>query len=106
MSNPITPLDPKQIEKQEAQAAKEGYIDRDLIAIDMLGNVLTGGKPDETISSRSARAAEAGNKFGIVMSKFLNLFQKDHGAKAQAGDVERAAAVEKIEISSPGLGGR
>jgi hypothetical protein len=37
------------------------------------------------------------------MSKFLDLFEKDHGALAQAGDVERAQAVEQIEKDSPGL---
>jgi hypothetical protein len=34
------------------------------------------------------------------MSRFLDLFQKDHGAKAQAGDIERAKAVEALEERS------
>lgn len=103
MSDGIVPLTPVQQAKQEAQAGQEGYVKRDLIGLDQFANVLTGGKPDETISSRSARAAERGSKFGIAISKILDLFQKDHGAKAQAGDVERAVVVEKLEEDSPGL---
>jgi len=100
MSSPITPLDPQQTAAQEAQAAKEGYVHRILVAFDIFSNVLTDGDEDETISSRSARAAEKGKPWGIAMSKFLDIFQKDHGAKAQAGDVERAAAVAATELDS------
>ncbi len=46
----------------------------------MFINVLTDGDPDETISSRAARAAQQGKGWGIEMSKFLDLFQKDHAA--------------------------
>lgn len=73
---------------------------RFLVGLDQFVNVITFGEPDETISSRSARAALQGKKWGIVMSKFLNLFQKDHGAKAQAGDVERAEHVRDLEEES------
>ena len=62
--------------------------------------MLTDGDEDETISSRSARAAEKGKPWGVAMSKFLDIFQKDHGAKAQAGDLERAKAVEQTELQS------
>ena len=72
---------------QEKQAAAEAYPKRFLIALDMFMNVLTDGDPDETISSRAARAATQHKTWGIEMSKFLDLFQSDHGAKAQAGDV-------------------
>ena len=97
MADPITPLTPTEQAKQEAGAAREGYLHRSLVALDIFANVLTGGYPDETISSRSARAAEAGKWWGIAMSRFLNLFQSDHGAKAQAGDIERAKTVEHLE---------
>jgi hypothetical protein len=103
MSDGISPITPAEQAIQEAKSAREGYVTRDLVAIDEAANVITGGLPDETISSRSARAAERGSKFGILMSKFLDLFEKDHGALAQAGDVERAQAVEQIEKDSPGL---
>ncbi len=103
MSDGIVPLTPQQVVKQEAQAAKEGYLTRTLVAVDDLGNVLTGGLPDETISSRAARAAEKHEVVGEVVSKFLDVFQKDHGAKAQAGDLERASTAEDVELHSGGL---
>ena len=106
MSDGITPLTPEQIAAQEAQAAQEGYIKRNLIALDMEANSILDGKPDETISSRLARDAEEHKKIGEIGSKILDVFQKDHGAKAQAGDVERAKAVEAIEENSPGLEGK
>jgi hypothetical protein len=103
MSDGITPLTPDQVAEQEAQAAKEAYLKRALIGLDMFINVLTDGDPDETISSRSARAAEKGKPWGILMSKFLDVFQHDHGAKAQAGDVARAQAVITAEDTSGGF---
>jgi hypothetical protein len=101
MSEGITPLTPAEVAAQEAQAAKEGYIKRDLIALDMGVNVLTGGLPDETISSRWARGAEQGHILGELGSKFLDVFQADHGAKAQAGDTERAVRVIETEALAP-----
>jgi hypothetical protein len=50
MSGGITPLTPGQLATQEAQAEKEAYLQRALIGLDMLMNVLTDGDPDETIS--------------------------------------------------------
>jgi hypothetical protein len=97
--NPITPLTPAQVADQEQIAANENFIVRDLVAIDDAANVLTGGKPDETISSRLARDAMEHHEDGIVGSKILDLFQKDHGADAQAGDMERAIEAEKLENS-------
>jgi hypothetical protein len=103
MSDGIVPLNPAQVAAQEAQAEKEAYLKRALIGLDMFMNVLTDGDPDETISSRSARAAEKGRKWGIFMSKFLDEFQKDHGAKAQAGDIARATVVITAEETSGGI---
>lgn len=100
MTDPITPLTPSQTRTQEEQAAHEAYLHRVLVGLDQFFNVISDGDPDETISSRAARAAEKGKPWGIAMSKFLNLFQKDHGAKAQAGDAERAQAVETLETDS------
>lgn len=99
----ITPLTPAQVVTQEAQAAKEGFIKRDLIALDMSVNVVTGGLPDETISSRWARGAEQSHVLDELGSKALDLFQPDHGAKAQAGDTERAERVVETEEASGGL---
>jgi hypothetical protein len=99
MSSGITPLTPVQETKQEGQAKKEGYLMRNAIAFDQMVNVATGGHPGETISARSARAAVEGKVWGKVMSKFLDLFQKDHGAGAMAGDLERAQTVAYLETN-------
>jgi hypothetical protein len=101
MTDGITPLTTAQVAAQEAQASKEGYIKRDLIALDMGVNVLCDGLPDETISSRWARGAEEHHKLDELGSKFLDLFQHDHGAKAQAGDTERAVRVIETEALEP-----
>lgn len=103
MSDGITPLTPAQVAVQEARTAHENLIQRDLVAIDQMANVLTGGLPDETISSRLARAAEKHELIGEIGSKALDLVQSDHGAKAQAGDLERADAVARAEEASGGL---
>ena len=103
MATGITPLTPSQVATEEAQAAHEDFIERDLVAIDQAANVLTGGLPDETISSRLARDAQKHEIVGEVGSKVLDVFQGDHGADAQAGDVERAAEVVKIEEASGDL---
>ena len=96
----ITPLTPAQEAVAEAQTQHEGYLRRDLIGLDQFANVLTGGHPDETISSRAARDAIHGDKPAEVLSKILDVFQKDHGAQAEAGDLERAQAVANLEETS------
>jgi len=97
MNNPVTRLSPAEEHTEERETACEGYVHRVLVAGDIFTNVVLGGYPDETISSRCARAAFAGKWWGIWMSGFLNLFQADHGAKAMAGDEERAENVEELE---------
>ncbi len=100
MDTGITPLTPEQEAEQELETRREGYVHRVLVAFDQFANVVLGGEPDETISSRSARAATEGKWWGILMSKFLDLFQRDHGADAEAGDLERAKEVESLEEDS------
>ena len=98
----ITPLTPAQEAKDEQQVVHEGHVMEDLIAVDELGNtLLLGGHPGETMSSHFARMAteDTGVKkeIGELASKGLDLFQKDHGANAEAGDVERAKIVTGLE---------
>lgn len=97
MSDPIQPLSPEEEQQQESEVRKESYPLRTLVAFDQMVNVATGGHPDETISARAGRSAVAGRVWGKVMSRFLNLFQKDHGAKAEAGDLARAKQAEYLE---------
>lgn len=106
MTDPITPLTPEQVAAQEAKTAKEGYFKKDLIGLDQFVNVETGGNPDETISSRMARwdteSTGARHEIGKIISEGLDLFQADHGAKAEAGDLERSEAVRSIENKALG----
>ena len=100
MAAPITPLTVAQTATQEAQAGNEGYILRVLIAADMAANVALGGHEDETISTDTALMARKHEFLGVVVSRMLDLFQPDHGAKAAAGDLERAQAeADRVETS-------
>ena len=55
------------------------YLLNILIIIDEAFNALIFlGDPEETISSRAAKAKNAGKAWGCVLCKFLDLFQKGH----------------------------
>jgi hypothetical protein len=67
----------------------DGYVKNVLVVLDCLGNTLTGGDPDETISSRSAKAQDYEQHlyppsygWGCRMCSFLAIFQENHCAKA------------------------
>ena len=49
-----------------------------LVALDKWVNVLLGGDPDETISSRAGKAQLSGKLWGCSLCRFLDFFQKDH----------------------------
>lgn len=108
MSNSLTP---QQIQQAEANASKDGYVHRDLVALDQDVNVDTGGNPDETISSRVRRVSDAHPGWswnpGVWLAKSLNaglnLLQANHGAKAEAGDLERAQAIIQVEDKALGI---
>jgi hypothetical protein len=100
MSDPITPLTPAQEAAKKESAAHENYVERLLVESDVALNVIAGGHPDETISSRASRGAVAGNPVGKALSDVLNVFQHDHGADAQAGDLERAETVTVLETGN------
>jgi hypothetical protein len=85
------------VQLQELQASKEGYIHRVLVALDIFLNVVFKGREDETISARSYRAALEGKIWGRIMNAFLDIFQSNHGAKAAAGDLERANSIAATE---------
>ncbi|RRA48229.1 hypothetical protein [Acidipila sp. EB88] len=89
----ITPLNAAQTLRQEGQARHESYLLRVLVAVDIAANVALGGQEDETISTNTALMARKHEVLGVVVSRMLNLFQPDHGAKAAAGDLERAQAM-------------
>lgn len=66
----------------------DGYIKNVLVVcLDCVGNTLAFGDPDETISSRCAKAMFAETKAGVYgggcrMCAFLAAFQQDHCQKA------------------------
>lgn len=65
-----------------------------LILLDETGNTLTGGDPGETISSRAGKAMLEGKRWGCVLCRFLNLFQKDHCLKSINPDDGSRAVIE------------
>jgi len=98
-------LTPEQIALQEARAGREGYIHRVLVAFDQFWNVAgTGGLPDETISAHTRRVVDDPNAKHKLLAKVLNHLlddiQPNHGAKAEAGDLERAQTVEATETKA------
>lgn len=60
-----------------------------LISVDQLGNAVLRGDPDETISSRAAKAELRGKKWGCLLCKFLNKLDKDHCKKSIESDEGR-----------------
>lgn len=58
------------------------YFRRLFVAVDQLVNVVFGGDPDETVSSRIGKDARRGRKFACVLCKILDLFEKDHCEKS------------------------
>ncbi|MGH9687745.1 MAG: hypothetical protein ACRD5K_11705 [Candidatus Acidiferrales bacterium] len=101
-------LTPAQIRHAEKNAASESFAHKALVGLDQDVNVDTGGLPDETISSRVRRISDAHPRWGWnpgvwlakIINAGLNVLQQNHGARAQAGDLERATAVEEIERRS------
>lgn len=98
----VTALTGAQTKAEQAQARGEGYFLRVLIAADMAANVALGGHEDETISSDTALMAKKHEFVGVVVSRMLDLFQHNHGAKAAAGDLERAEA-EALRVRQSGV---
>ncbi|HYD43665.1 MAG TPA: hypothetical protein VEA79_00210 [Phenylobacterium sp.] len=56
----------------------KGWPMRLLVALDQLANALLLGLPDETISSRAAKAARRGKRWGCVLCWLLDKIDRDH----------------------------
>jgi hypothetical protein len=65
-----------------------------LVLLDEVVNTLTLGSPDETISSRAAKASAKGAWFPCLLCKFLDLFEKDHCAKNLVKDAGQDAVIK------------
>lgn len=107
------PLTPEQVAQNEQQAATESVPHQALVSLDQFGNVVLSpllfqqkGLPDETISSHVRRIVDdptAKHKLvASIINHLLDAIQPDHGARAEAGDLERAETVEKTEEKSLG----
>lgn len=80
------------------RARAEGWLHRVVVALDMTANVLIGGRPDQTLSSRCAIAAAAGNRAAKVGLWILDhTLGRQHGRGAELADLGRAEIVETIE---------
>jgi hypothetical protein len=53
-----------------------------LLAVDQLGNAVGGGDPDETISSRAAKAQRRGKRWGCVLCNWLHKIDPNHCEKS------------------------
>ncbi len=73
------------------------YFSRVAIAFDVFVNVIFDGLQDETISSRSGRAAKAGKLWGKILAGALNFCFPGHCAGAELHDAWRAEYVQFIE---------
>lgn len=51
-------------------------------AFDRVGNAATGGSDKETVSSRANQARLEGRRWGCLLCKILDRFEKDHCSKS------------------------
>lgn len=54
------------------------YLWNFLVSIDQLLNTILGGDPDETVSSRAAKARDSGKKWGKVVCSVLDRIDPEH----------------------------
>lgn len=69
------------------------YLRRVFVAVDQLGNALTGGEPDETISYRAAVAQAAGSRPARLLCRALDLVEPDHCGIVRARRDTRATVI-------------
>ena len=60
-----------------------------LLGLDQLANAVLRGDPDETISSRAAKAQQRGRAWGCYLCRVLDVFDRDHCAKSIERDEGR-----------------
>lgn len=58
--------------------ARAPWLMKVLVALDQLANALTHGDPDETPSSRAARAAMSGRRWGRWLCRALDVVDPGH----------------------------
>ena len=94
MTSPVQPLTSTEVAEQVEGDLKEGRIHRTLVEIDEAGNVLMGGKTDQTISTTSGiddqEAHGLKQKLANILDRALELISKDHPETARIADYVRA----------------
>lgn len=103
MPQPTQPLTPEELAQAAKNAAHESYPHRLLVDADIAIDEAADGPMDETISSRMSRWSRMTGwrkRVGGAMCKFLNVFQRNHGPRAEVGDIVRAKHELGIEESS------
>lgn len=58
-----------------------------LVALDQLCNALLAGYPDETLSTRAARARASGQRWGCLLCRLLESIDRDHCTRSLCGKV-------------------
>jgi len=96
MASGLTPLPPDKIARTDEEVDHQRYVTRLPRALDIFLNELTGGKMDETLSSRMAQWATEKPQgsiewhIGSLVMHAANKIDPDHGASAEEADKERA----------------
>ena len=63
------------------------------ILLDLAVNTVLGGSPNETISERSAKARDAGRRWGCVLCRFLNWINPGHCDRALTSTIGDDAVI-------------
>ncbi|MBU6232179.1 hypothetical protein KGP36_06050 [Patescibacteria group bacterium] len=106
MSNLVQPLSPAQTANEEAKADAEPILEQDAVAVDKaFAKIVLNAPPDVTVSEQAGVIAYKYPKgggikgwYGRTMSRFLNFFQRNHGADATAGG--NAEALQAIQYGN------
>jgi len=97
--DPVKPLDPAETAEAAQKATHHSYIVRVIHQLDELGAALAGQPIDTTISSDEGIAALKDHGFvgdqAKIVAEVLNWIQRNHCAKATAGDWAQALEVAK-----------
>lgn len=67
------------------------YLWNILVSIDQFANTILGGDPDETLSSRAAKAEGKGSRWGCLLCRFLGMIDDNHCGKSREADEGKAA---------------
>jgi hypothetical protein len=67
----------------------KAYLIRLLVSLDQLLNTICLGLPDETISSRVGKAAERGDRLGLILESLINALFLEPRTYTQPGHCRR-----------------